>query len=66
MPSLVYKVHFVDSVKSTNTTVKSLAKEGTPEGYVLAASSQTNGRGRLNVSPPNVTWRSCMASSNAL
>ncbi len=48
MPSLVYKVHFVDSVKSTNTTVKSLAKEGTPEGYVLAASSQTNGRGRLN------------------
>lgn len=48
MPSLPYKLHTVDSVKSTNTTVKALAKEGVPEGYVLAAASQTNGRGRLN------------------
>ena len=48
MPSLQYKLHTVDSVKSTNTTVKALAKEGAPEGYVLAAASQTNGRGRLN------------------
>lgn len=48
MPSLKYKVHSVESVKSTNTTVKALAKEGAPEGYVLVASSQTNGRGRLN------------------
>lgn len=48
MSSLVYRVHSVESVKSTNTTVKSLAKEGAPEGYVLVASAQTNGRGRLN------------------
>lgn len=48
MSALRYKVHSVESVKSTNTTVKALAKEGAPEGYVLVASSQTNGRGRLN------------------
>ncbi len=46
--TLNYKVHAVDSVKSTNTAVKALAKDGAPEGYVLVASSQTNGRGRLN------------------
>ncbi len=48
MSSLSYKVHTVETVKSTNSTIKALAKEGAPEGYVLAASSQTNGRGRLN------------------
>lgn len=48
MLPLQYKVHTVETVKSTNTTVKSFAKEGAPEGYVLVASSQTNGRGRLN------------------
>ena len=48
MAPLQYKVHAVESVKSTNTTVKALAKDGAPEGYVLVASSQTNGRGRLN------------------
>lgn len=48
MRGLQYQVHAVESVKSTNTTVKSLAKDGAPEGYVLVAASQTNGRGRLN------------------
>ena len=48
MPILQYKIHTVETVKSTNSTVKALAKEGAPEGYVLAASGQTNGRGRLN------------------
>ena len=48
MHSLRYRVHSVETVKSTNSTVKSLAKEGAPEGYVLVAASQTNGRGRLN------------------
>lgn len=48
MGVLRYQVHAVETVKSTNTTVKEIAKEGTPEGYVLVASSQTNGRGRLN------------------
>lgn len=48
MAVLTYKVHTVETVKSTNSTVKALAKDGAPEGYVLTASSQTNGRGRLN------------------
>lgn len=48
MSALQYQVHAVDTVKSTNTSVKTLAKEGAPEGYVLVASAQTNGRGRLN------------------
>ena len=48
MAVLSYKLHTVETVKSTNSTVKELAKDGAPEGYVLVASSQTNGRGRLN------------------
>lgn len=48
MTSLSYKVHTVETVKSTNSSVKALAKDGAPEGYVLVASGQTNGRGRLN------------------
>ena len=48
MTSLTYKVHTVETVKSTNSSVKALAKDGAPEGYVLVASGQTNGRGRLN------------------
>lgn len=48
MLPLQYQVHAVESVKSTNTTLKTLAKDGAPEGYVLVAASQTNGRGRLN------------------
>lgn len=45
---LQFELHTVDSVKSTNTTVKELAKNGAPEGYVLIAAQQTNGRGRMN------------------
>lgn len=45
---LQYELHTVDCVKSTNTTLKELAKSGAPEGYVLTALQQTNGRGRLN------------------
>lgn len=48
MPVLSYRIHTIDSVKSTNSAVKALAKDGAPEGYVLSAASQTNGRGRLN------------------
>ena len=46
--SLLFELHTVDSIKSTNTTVKELAKNGAPEGYVLVALEQTNGRGRMN------------------
>ena len=45
---LQFEIHTVESVKSTNTTVKDLAKNGAPEGYVLTAAQQTNGRGRMN------------------
>ena len=45
---LHFEVHTAESVKSTNTTVKELAKSGEKEGYVLVAEQQTNGRGRLN------------------
>lgn len=48
MNELHFELHTVDSVKSTNTSLKELAKHGAPEGYVLSASSQTRGRGRLN------------------
>jgi BirA family biotin operon repressor/biotin-[acetyl-CoA-carboxylase] ligase len=45
---LQYQIHAVDTIKSTNTSLKALAKDGAAEGYVLIASAQTNGRGRLN------------------
>lgn len=36
-----------DSVTSTNTIVKAMAEEGAPEGTVLIAQLQTQGKGRL-------------------
>jgi len=48
MTDLHIELHTVDSIKSTNTALKDLAKNGAPEGYLLSASSQTRGRGRLN------------------
>ena len=45
---LQYELHTVESVKSTNTSLKEIARQGGPEGYVLIASMQTNGRGRMN------------------
>ena len=42
-----YELHFVDSIDSTNTALKSLAASGAPEGTVLCANQQTAGRGRL-------------------
>lgn len=38
---------FFDSIASTNTHLKALAKEGAPYGTVLVADHQTGGRGRL-------------------
>jgi len=34
-------------VTSTNTLLKAIASEGAPEGYILAATAQSAGRGRL-------------------
>lgn len=39
-------IHF-DSVESTNTLAKEMAKNGAPHGTVLISDSQTAGRGRL-------------------
>ena len=35
-----------DTIESTNTTAKHLAREGAPQGTVLIADHQTGGRGR--------------------
>ena len=40
-------VHCVDSVDSTSTYAKSLAKAGVPAGTAVIAKSQTGGRGRM-------------------
>lgn len=40
-------LHWYDTIDSTNTRAKQLAKEGAPHGTVLIAGHQTAGRGRL-------------------
>lgn len=40
-------LHWYDTIDSTNTKAKELAKGGAPHGTVLIAGSQTGGRGRL-------------------
>ncbi len=40
-------VHYLESVDSTNNYAKILAKNGAPEGTVVVAAQQTDGRGRL-------------------
>jgi len=50
------KVVCLDSVGSTNDYLKLLAKDGAPEGTVVAANTQTAGRGRMGrsfLSPEN-------------
>lgn len=50
-----YKVSVVKTVDSTNNAVKTMGAEGLPEGTVLAAEQQTNGKGRQGrsfLSPP--------------
>jgi BirA family transcriptional regulator, biotin operon repressor / biotin---[acetyl-CoA-carboxylase] ligase len=50
-----WDVHWLGEVDSTNTYVHDRAREGTPEGLVVAADHQTAGRGRLGrrwESPP--------------
>lgn len=39
--------HWYETLDSTNTLAKALAKEGAPEGTVIAAARQTGGRGRM-------------------
>ena len=40
-------LHWYDTIDSTNTRAKELAKQGAPHGTVLVAAAQTAGRGRL-------------------
>lgn len=42
-----FNVKVLESVGSTNTELKKMARAGEPEGSVLIAKHQTNGRGRL-------------------
>lgn len=40
-------LHWYDTIDSTNTRAKELAKDGAPHGTVIVAGSQTCGRGRM-------------------
>lgn len=41
------QIDFRDTITSTNTVLKQLAAEGAPDGSVIVAGEQTQGRGRL-------------------
>ena len=47
LTSQLWKIHTVDALESTNCQVRTLASKGEAEGYVLAANTQTDGRGRM-------------------
>lgn len=52
-----WSITCLDAVESTNQTAKGLAQSGAPHGTVVAADSQTGGRGRFGrsfYSPPGV------------
>ena len=44
------RVHYFESVESTNTLALAMGREGAPAGTVLVAETQTKGRGRLGKS----------------
>ncbi|MFQ5480530.1 MAG: biotin--[acetyl-CoA-carboxylase] ligase [Thermodesulfobacteriota bacterium] len=51
------KIHFFESLPSTNNKALELARTGAPEGTLIISETQTNGRGRLGrewSSPPGV------------
>lgn len=58
-------IYFAERTDSTNTRLKELARQGAPQGTVVAAREQTGGKGRLGrsfVSPPgglylSILWR---------
>ena len=41
------RIHYFDTIDSTNTRAKAMAAQGAPAGTVLIADCQTGGRGRL-------------------
>jgi BirA family biotin operon repressor/biotin-[acetyl-CoA-carboxylase] ligase len=55
MPPLEWQVRWFEEIDSTNTYLRTRAREGIPEGLVAVADHQTAGRGRLQrrwESPP--------------
>lgn len=48
-----WRLHFLDTVDSTNLVALELAQEGAPEGTIVVADRQTGGKGRLHR-----TWQS--------
>jgi BirA family biotin operon repressor/biotin-[acetyl-CoA-carboxylase] ligase len=50
------KIHYFTQIDSTNAHARRLAERGAPEGVVVVADAQTQGRGRLGrrwISPPH-------------
>src|SRR4030042_6589687 len=50
-----WRLHFLDTVDSTNLVALDLARKGAPEGTIVIADCQTAGKGRLHrawQSPP--------------
>lgn len=43
-----HQIHFFETIDSTNTCAKQMARQGAPEGTVVIANQQTGGRGRLS------------------
>ena len=41
------RIHWFDTIDSTNTEAKKMARDGAPHGTILIADRQTGGRGRL-------------------
>ncbi len=41
------QIHWFDTIDSTNTRAKAMARQGAPHGTILIADRQTGGRGRL-------------------
>ncbi|MCK9418188.1 MAG: biotin--[acetyl-CoA-carboxylase] ligase [Nitrospirae bacterium] len=61
------KIHFLSDVASTNTLAMEMAAEGTPEGTVVIAETQTGGKGRLGrkwISPKGNLYLSVVLRPN--
>jgi BirA family biotin operon repressor/biotin-[acetyl-CoA-carboxylase] ligase len=55
-------IHYCESVDSTNTAAQRLARQGAPEGTVVIAEAQTQGRGRLGRSWSSPPYRNLYMS----
>jgi BirA family biotin operon repressor/biotin-[acetyl-CoA-carboxylase] ligase len=61
------KIQFLSEVASTNTLAMEMAADGTPEGTVVIAETQTNGKGRLGrtwISPKGNLYLSVVLRPN--